>query len=73
MYFHLRQVLGVAVMMSRPNDPFLKKWIAEIDRSFDPTCYACHSILLGSFLLRNIYWSIYMSCNSHFKFLLFSH
>ena len=38
-------------MMSRPNDPFLKKWIAEIDRSFDPTCYACHSILLGSFLL----------------------
>jgi hypothetical protein len=55
MYVHLYQVLGVAVMMSRPNDPFLKRWIAEIDRSFDPTCYACHSILLGSFIFCNTY------------------
>lgn len=43
----MAEVLGVAVMMARPRDPFLLKWRDAIRSSFQPTCYACHSIALA--------------------------
>jgi hypothetical protein len=43
--------LGVAVMMCRPQEPFMIRWRAQMNIHFDASkCYACHTIQLARFL-----------------------
>jgi len=51
---NMKEVLGVAVIMARPDSPFLKRFLTEMEKRFDgDRCYSCHSTILGRELAIN--------------------
>lgn len=59
---NMKEVLGVAVIMARPQEPFLLMWRKEMHKNFDgDRCYACHSILLGTIFSADSLLRIYLN------------
>jgi len=52
------EVVGVAVILSRPRAPFIRLWREKMADAFDyPRCYACHSVaLVRSLALQKPSW-----------------
>ena len=45
---NFNEAVGVAVLMSRPDEAFMRIWKTEMEKVFDgEKCYACHSIELS--------------------------
>lgn len=42
--------MGVALMLSTPNAPFMVKYADRMQDEFTPDCYACHSTVLAKSL-----------------------
>ena len=56
---NMLEVMGVAVIMSRPQTPFLKRWKVEMEDTFDgEKCYACHSTVLSMIFAWHFYISL---------------